>query len=465
MQTEILVIGAGVAGLTAGRVLAEAGRQVMVVEARSRIGGRVLTVEAEGEPVELGAEFVHGRPPELWALIEEAGLRAYELDGEELCRSEDGGRLEPCARELEADFDWIERLKGWGGLNSAGQDTAGQDCSFAEYLEHAQVPEEQRVRLIRYVEGFNAADHRQISAMALGRQQEAEDAIEADRLFQVEGGYRQVPEFLAGRLEAAGGRILLEHAVAAVAWEQGSARIDCSFLGDSAGGGLMNGGLVSIEAQKVIVTLPLGVLQAGVVRWSPEPAAILEAAAGMRMGQARRAVLRFRESPVGQALAHVSAETAPEGEAEMRRFGFLFAYGKVPPVWWTQYPHRSATLTGWVGGPRTEAWNGLPESEVRRDAVATLAELLGADADALDAALAGCHTHDWQRDPFALGAYSYVATGAIGASAQMCEPQRQTLFFAGEHTDTTGHWGTVHGAMRSGLRVAAQVLAAQVLSA
>ncbi len=297
------------------------------------------------------------------------------------------------------------------------------------------------------MEGFNASDHRVIGVAALGRQQEAEDAIEGDRLFHVEGGYRQVPEFLAAKVEAAGARILLSHAVTAVEWKQGGAVVSC----DGAGGP------VRIHAKKVVVTLPLGVLQAGLVRWEPQPAAILEAALRMRMGQAQRAVLVFRESPIGLALAKAKAFSEEESVA-LRKLGFLYAFGKMPPVWWTQYPHKSATLTGWAGGPRTELWRALPLAEVRREAVATLAGVLGVDAAALDARVAGCHTHDWQQDTYAMGAYSYVPAGAMGASEQMCQPQLETLFFAGEHTDTTGHWGTVHGAMRSGIRVAEQVL-------
>jgi monoamine oxidase len=66
--------------------------------------------------------------------------------------------------------------------------------------------------------------------------------------------------------------------------------------------------------------------------------------------------------------------------------------------------------------------------------------------------------HDWQADPFARGAYSYVPAGAADASLHLSYPVDGTLFFAGEHTDTSGHWGTVHAALRSGLRAAEQLL-------
>ncbi len=73
-NTEIAVIGAGLASLTAARLLAEAGRQVIVIEARDRVGGRILTVNSGPDAIGLGSEFVHGKPPELWELLREAGL-------------------------------------------------------------------------------------------------------------------------------------------------------------------------------------------------------------------------------------------------------------------------------------------------------------------------------------------------------------------------------------------------------
>ena len=84
-RTDTLIIGAGMAGLTAAQALAEAGQHVLILEARDRIGGRIHTQHVGSEALELGAEFIHGRPPELWALIEEAGLATYERDGAQLC--------------------------------------------------------------------------------------------------------------------------------------------------------------------------------------------------------------------------------------------------------------------------------------------------------------------------------------------------------------------------------------------
>ncbi|MGH9617942.1 MAG: FAD-dependent oxidoreductase, partial [Acidobacteriaceae bacterium] len=82
---DVLVLGAGIAGLTAARRLASSGLRVQVVEARDRVGGRIFSRNTGEEIVELGAEFVHGKPPILWQLIEEAGLQTYELNGKHFC--------------------------------------------------------------------------------------------------------------------------------------------------------------------------------------------------------------------------------------------------------------------------------------------------------------------------------------------------------------------------------------------
>jgi monoamine oxidase len=115
-------------------------------------------------------------------------------------------------------------------------------------------------------------------------------------------------------------------------------------------------------------------------------------------------------------------------------------------------------LTGWVGGPRSAALSGLTSDELAEKACSTLARIFNLEANQVRDLLLSCHTHDWSKDPFTLGAYSYVATGGLDASRQLSQPVANTLFFAGEHTDTTGSWGTVHAAIRSGLRAAQQIL-------
>jgi monoamine oxidase len=424
-QDRVLVIGAGMAGLTAARALAEAGRSVTVLEAGNRVGGRIYTIREGDEVIELGAEFIHGTPPELWSLVEEAGLDTYELDGPDL--SFEDGRLQSSAEEKEEEDERTDILDGL-------ESRTGPDISFADYIATLDLPEEARRSAIGYVEGFNAADHRIIGVASLGVQQAAEEEIDGNRLFRIRDGYDRLPQYLAARVEAAGGRILLNSPVERVEWCAGRVVVQT------------NSGTAH-QAQQAVIALPLGVLEQRTVEFEPVPEA-LQQSRRLCMGNVRRFTLLFREKFwAGAALAQSPGD-----------FSFLFAFDAMPPVWWTPLPVESRTLTGWIGGPRCEALANLTAEQLGDLACKTLAPIFSLTAEAIRAQLVACYSHDWQHDALACGAYSYVPAGALDTCAKMTQPADSTLFFAGEHTDITGHWGTVHAAIRSGLRAARQVL-------
>ena len=421
-HSEVLIIGAGMAGLTAARALAESGVSVLVLEAQDRIGGRIHTQHIGTEAIELGAEFIHGRAPELWALIEEANLETYERNGAQICFDDSG--LNACPDELADLFDPLEKLENF----------TGPDLTFAEYLDREAIPTEDRASTISYVEGFNAADHRQISAASLGAQQKAEESIDGDRTYRLRDGYDQLPAYLAKRIAEYKGALRLNTPVHELRWQpnQVEAITDTD----------------TFTAQRAIITLPLGVLQSGRVTITPKPANIFEAASRLRMGNALRFTLLFRE-PFWKNLTH------PPAIADL---SFLFSFTQMPPVWWTPHPEPSNTITGWVGGPRSAKLASLSPDDLAQQACASLAKIFSLEPTQIQSQLLSIHTHNWHSDPYSLGAYSYVAVGGLDAPLQMSEPVANTLFFAGEHTDTTGHWGTVHAAMRSGLRAATQIL-------
>ncbi len=428
-KRDVIIVGAGMAGLSAGRALAEAGENVTLLESRNRVGGRVHTLRAGDETFELGAEFVHGRPPELWQIIHDANLRTEELNGRQVCYEQN--QLDDCGARWERDLELMDGLKEW-------QDS---DCTFADYLNRHKVNGERREHLTSYVEGFNAADHRQISVLALAKQQTAEDAIEGDRIFRLCDGYSQIPEFMAKKILLAGGQISLNSHVQSISWKPGHAKIAYS----------VNGAIKHSIADCVVVTLPLGVLQRRSVTFSPEPAEILENAEQSRMGHVRRIDLLFRE----RFWAKLQIR---DSHAQLDDLSFLFAVREIPTTWWTQFPGRNGHVTAWVGGPRADALEGIHATELGRTACDTFSRMFKLDRAEIETLLLECHSHDWQRDPLSLGAYSYLPVGAISIPEQMSEPVNNTLYFAGEHTDITGHWGTVHAALRSGLRAARQVL-------
>jgi monoamine oxidase len=421
---RILVIGAGMAGLTAARHLAEAGRKVLVLEARDRVGGRILTLRDEGEILELGAEFIHGRPPELWDLVREAGLETYALDGTDICYR--SGKLKKCDEVVEV-FKFLNGLEKWKGA----------DLSFADYPPLEELLPEKRDQVINYVQSFNAADYRRIGVYALAVQQHAEKEIASDEVFRIREGYDRVPEFVANKVREAGGRIELSRTVEKIEWERGSVRV---YVRDG-------GELAQYSAEQAVIALPLGILQQLGVVFDPVPAALI-AANQLATGPVRRFTLLFRER-----------WWATQEEVKLPKLSFLFAQDAMPPVWWTAHPWETRTLTGWIGGPESTAFDQFTREQVGDAACIELARIFGLPVAMLREQLISCATHDWQTDPHSCGAYSYVPAGALDAVLTMATPAEQTLYFAGEHTDVTGHWGTVHAAMRSGIRAAQQVLA------
>jgi monoamine oxidase len=448
-EYDTVVIGAGVAGLAAGRVLATGGQRVAIVEARDRVGGRIFTqrVRVPGArgilPIELGAEFIHGLPAETWALVEEAGLATYELQGSQL--SFTGNHLQKIDESHHAAVDVLEDLK------RSTQARPEHDMSFADYLAHAGIDAVEAEPAAAYVEGFNAADRTIIGTAALAEQQRAEDEIQGDRLFHVRSGYDQIPQVLAGGIERTGTPILLDRHVRLVTWREGAVSIHAE---DSAK-------LEStLHAKRVVVTLPLGVLHAGSTRFDPEPASLMAHARRMRMGTVVRATLVFSSRFwCDDDLLIARSDLA----TELKNLSFLFTSQLTPATWWTAMPEDGPIITGWVGGPKAEMLQnrlraGSASGTLLTVWLRTLSRAFGMSERALNQRLTSWHAHDWSADEHARGAYSYVPAGALDASDKMSIPVAGTLYFAGEHTDTSGHWGTVHGALRSGVRAARQVL-------
>jgi monoamine oxidase len=433
--TDVIIVGAGVAGLTAARALHGAGLEVMVVEARDRIGGRIFTRHEPGIPlpIELGAEFVHGRVPPTLEIADAAGLVLCELTGD-WWRVKDG--VLQCSAEMD---DAIEPVLA--RLN-AKRTPDRSFAAFAETLRHDAKLGRLVPRAQQYVEGFEAADPTRISERWLARSAAAGDEDQAHHPLRFVGGYDGLPAALAGALPAS--TIHLSRVVRSIEWEPGAAEVE------------LDGARATARA--VIITVPLGVLDAsggereGSIAFRPELGpAVRSAIDGVAMGAALRVAFLFQE-PFWTGIRR-----SDEG-ADPASIGFLSVDGCDFPTWWTQFPLRVPMLTAWVGGPRAMALSSLPHSQIVDRALGGLARALRVRRSRVERLTTGSWYHDWQGDPFSRGAYSYGAVGGSDAPRVLAKPVRGTLFFAGEHTDPDGRNGTVHGAITAGRRAARALL-------
>lgn len=434
---DVIVAGAGIAGLAAAERLGQAGLKVLLLEARDRIGGRILTLPGltPEHGIELGAEFVHGKPNEFDRYLSEHGLTLRETEGQNYCPEENG--LKACEDPGSDIFDKLY------GLNPDGF----PDESFEETLRtrFPEAPDEQKNWAVRFVEGFHAADPGRISTHSIIVDGRAEDETEGDRGFHVVGGYTRVIETLRQSLSDT---VLLRTgcAIHSVDWNRASVCVQAH---------LDDGQQLEYTAQKLIVTLPLSILQLqwpapGAVRFNPPLSEKQDALASMAMGPVDRIVLQFDS-------AFWENPQAPRTKP-LKDLHFLFSDDAVFPTFWTAMPLRLPVLVAWSAGPFAEAKRGLSHQQVEAEALAAIGRTTGVSVENLRNRLVKFYFHDWQSDPFSRGAYSYVLVGGVPAQKELALPVKGTIFFAGEATQSDGHRATVHGAFSSGRRAADEVL-------
>jgi monoamine oxidase len=426
---EIAIIGAGAAGLAAASLLALQGKSVRCLEATGRIGGRIRTLREPGcsIPVELGAEFVHGRPPELWNIVKAHGLAIYEHSAGAV--HIEHGRV----RASGETGDAADRL-----LSGAAAKKNSRDRSLADLAKKSRQPKDQKEWAVTHLEGFNAARRERISVKALQKDAEAADEIEGERAFRILNGYDSVPLSMLNSIPNTWEIVRLNQVVEEVQWQPGDVRMQIRSNVD--------GRTSSLRCSNLIVTVPLGILQAepgseGAIRFDPPPSAVLNAAATLEFGQVYRVNFRF-DQPFW------------ENDPRLRSGGFWVSQERLFPTWWSSHPVVAPVLTGWSAGTAGEALLGFERPDIIAAAVGSLSRILNRKIPRVIEA----YFHDWQADPFYRGAYSYVPVHGLPARKALCRPVENTLFFAGEATDPNGNGGTVHGAIASGRRAANQVL-------
>jgi monoamine oxidase len=407
-KERILVIGAGMSGLAAARRLADGGMDVTVLEARDRIGGRTWTNTSLGVPVDLGGAWIHG--PEnnpLTALADEAGARRIETDFDRPVIYQDGRELSPDVVQNTLKR-WQDITKALAPLSEEAEEDESVTTGLAEVADMNDP-------LIRWavaseIVGEYAADPDELSLKWLGSEGEfgGGDWI-------LPGGYQQLTQHLARGLT-----IKLSTEVSKVTHSDSGVRLDTS-----------KGGF---DADRVIVTIPLGVLKAGTIAFDPplpdEKQAAIER---LGFGLLDKVVLKFDQPfwPEADVIGLVGSEQP----VSMLINGETFA--DMP------------LLVGLRGGGEARERETLSD----QDAVAQVVAALNAPNPT------GSLVTRWAEDRYARGSYSFVAVGSSPDDMEtLGEPVGERLLFAGEATNPE-FFATVHGAYQSGVREADRILA------
>ncbi len=419
-QTDVLIVGAGAAGLMAARAIVTAGKTCVVVEARNRAGGRIHTVNHHNfqQPVELGAEFIHGDLPLTKRLLNEAGIRWFGTEGD-VWKTKNG--------EWTRNADFADDFTG---LETAFA-SLKEDMPVSAFLEKHVPDPEQRASIKRYTEGYNAASATTASTVALRATLSEQDSEQS----RIEGGYGGLIDFFLVDLKKQGVPVHLSSPIGGITWQEGF--VEAKGIGNT------------WTAKKIIVTVPLGLLQQKKIGFHPGLPLIEDAIQWLGFGNVVKVVLRF-DTPFWTDKNYTHSR-------DMGRLHFLLSH-EIFPTWWTSFPLPSGQLTGWLAGPDADQFLTSSDEEILEAALAALAALFNISAEGLLKKLIGWQVANWGSDPYSLGAYSFSTVGDLAPKELIREGVANTLFFAGEGLVEGIEAGTVEAALQSGKETANRLL-------
>ncbi|QQL48648.1 flavin monoamine oxidase family protein [Mucilaginibacter ginkgonis] len=418
---DILILGAGAAGLMAGRLLVKAGYKVTILEARDRIGGRIHTIYDQFGKTELGAEFVHGDLPVTLNLLKEAGIKYHAASGEMLHL--DNGRLTEEGNEIDG---WDELMDKMNGLK--------EDMNLADLLTVYFAGEEHeplRDQAKRYVSGFDTADPADVSVFALCEEWQNEDEGAQHRLNY---GYLEMINYLADEITSAGGQIILEAEVKDCNWSKDKVTVKTS-------------NSESYKARKLIIALPLGVLKSdNALTFTPPIHSQQQAFRQIGFGAIIKVLLRFNtrfweklhDEDLSGALFFMSKEEIP--------------------TWWSQAPKHEALLTGWLGGNPARELTDASDEDILEKSLESLSNIFDLTVKELKEQMQSWHVANWTADPYTLGSYAYDMVGSDDAREILTSAIEDTIYFAGEYLYHGPAMGTVEAALTSAAAVATNII-------
>ena len=283
-SADTVIIGAGAAGLTAARELSLAGQKLIILEARDRIGGRILTHHdlLSSIPIELGAEFIHGEPKETWDIVNNSHLPVYQSADNHWTFQND--RLEQ--RSFWSEIEKItEQMKKFDGQDISLKDFLTRCCQGKEW-------EEKKSLALAYFEGFDAVLPEKAGIRALLKADESSAEINMDKSFRMVTGYDGLIERLWSGVSSNNAKLYTSTIAKKVLWKRDQVEIQAHRQSDSQ--------ILSIKAKRLLITVPLGVLKASrenvaAINFEPALAEKEEALSKIEMGHVVKIILRFRE--------------------------------------------------------------------------------------------------------------------------------------------------------------------------
>lgn len=417
-KADIIIVGAGICGLSIALQLSHQGKSVIILEARNRVGGRICTSEASnGLHFEAGAEFFHGESPITKELIKRAGGHLQQMNGKIYSVS---------TGQIREENDFIpERKKVIEAFS-----TLKTTNTLSEFLStHFTATDELTIRqaIIRQAEGFDVADPDRISLHAL---RDEWDSGDNQKTWQIKEGYGLLVEYLKLECLKAGCLIYISQEVKEIHWRHAYSEVICT---DHS----------LWEAGKVIITVPLGVLTAnqdarGNIEFVPGIPDRISAARDMGFGGVIKIILVFKS-------CFWSNTDFAEYVKQLPDMDFLINEGCFPVYWAGK--NQSAMLTAWAGGPQADKISDLSNTELLELAIKELSGIMNCNIDFLKQQLFDYEVHNWCKDPYTYGAYSYCTTDHRAAVNLLTEPLASTLYFAGEAFGKS--MGTVEAALQS----------------
>jgi monoamine oxidase len=428
-KAEVIIIGAGAAGLMAALELSKAGKKIIVLEARDRLGGRIHSESNSltGGLTELGAEFIHGRMPLTFKLLKQYGIDFYKLRG---------SIWQVKKNKLEQDE---EIIKDHHHQLQIKIKELKKDLPVLEFLDREFPPEkypELRKTVTRFVEGYGAADVSRASTFAF--RNDWADTKDWEQ-YKIKGGYGKLIQCIAGDFVKEGGLIYPEKVVTEINWKKNSVEVGCA---DGK----------TFTSKKVILTVPPGVLSdeksIGFIPAIPEKISL---AAQLGFGAVIKVLCLFRESFWRDMQVQKNL-----GE-NLDKLFFLFSEEEIP-TWWTQYPEEVPLLTGWLSGKKAVLHSTSPEDVVLALSLKSLANIFKLDENFLRGQLVGSEIVNWTQDPFSRGAYVYDTVNGKEKAKELEAPLGHTLYFAGEAFAYDEGTGMVESALASGLKTSEKVI-------